>query len=51
MAYYDYQPKEFREEFNALYEHAIRFSNKHDVPVEYVFEDLIIKNLNDYGRE
>jgi hypothetical protein len=48
MAYYDYQSKDFRDDFETLYKHAINFSTKHDIPVEYVFEDLIYKNLINY---
>lgn len=48
MALYDYQTKEYREDFYSLYEHAKQLSSRHEVPVEMIFEDLIYKNLTDY---
>lgn len=48
MALYDYHTPEYREDLFSLYEHAKRISNFNEVPVEMIFEDLIIRNLTDY---
>ncbi len=48
MALYEYHTKEYREDLFSLYEHAKRVSNHNEIPVEMVFEDLIIHNLMDY---
>lgn len=48
MALYDYHSKEYREDLFSLYEHAKRISNRNEVCIEMIFEDLIHKNLTDY---
>lgn len=48
MALYTCHTDEYRGDLESLYEHAKRISNRNDVYIEVVFEDLIHKNLSDY---
>ena len=38
---------EYRNDFSSLYAHAKSVSKKNDIPIEFIFEDLIYKNLTD----
>ena len=48
MALYNCHTDEYREDFKSLYEHAKRISTRNEIPVEYIFEDLIYRNLTDF---
>ena len=48
MALYTCHTDDYREDLYALYDHAKRISNRNDVYIEVVFEDLIHNNLTDY---
>lgn len=48
MALYEHHSKEYREDLFSLYEHAKRISDRNEVCIEMIFEDLIYKNLTDY---
>ncbi len=48
MALYEHHSKEYREDLFSLYEHAKRISDRNEVCIEMIFEDLIYKNLVSY---
>ena len=48
MAIYEHHSKEYREDLFSLYEHAKRISDRNEVCIEMIFEDLIYKNLVSY---
>ena len=48
MALYNYHTPEYRDDLFSLYEHAKRVSDRNDVHIEMIFEDLIHRNLTNY---
>lgn len=48
MALYQYHTKEYKEDLSDLFDHAKRISNRNEVHLEVIIEDLIHKNLTDY---
>lgn len=48
MALYKCHTPEYREDIYSLFEHARRISNRNDIHIEVIIEDLIHRNLTDY---